>query len=186
MYTILLCIPFIGPLIAGFYARIIGTYGSQIITTVFMCMAAILAIIAFYEVALIGSPVTLYYGSWIDSELLSVKWSFLFDSLTVSILLAVLIVSSIVHVYSINYIAEDPHIQRFFAYLSIFTGFIVLLVAGDNYLVLFLGWEGIGVSSFLLVGFWFTRMQASKSAIKAILNQSIPITIFGRVVLPSE
>ena len=168
MYTTLLVLPFVGSILAGFLGRKVGTTGAQLISTTCMCISAILAIVAFYEVALAGSPVIIDVGSWIDSELLVVNWSFMFDSLTVSMLLAVLVVSSLVHVFSISYMAEDPHQQRFFAYLSMFTGFMVLLVTGDNYFVLFLGWEGIGVSSYLLVGFWFTRMQANKSAIKAL------------------
>lgn len=168
MYTILLTLPFIGSLLAGFIGRKLGAIGAQLITTTCLCISAILAIVAFYEVALAGSPVILEYGSWLDSESLLVNWTFMFDSLTVSMLLAVLIVSSLVHIFSISYMAEDPHTQRFFAYLSMFTGFMVLLVTGDNYLVLFLGWEGIGISSYLLVGFWYTRMQANKSAIKAL------------------
>ena len=92
----------------------------------------------------------------------------MFDSLTVSMLLPVTVVSSMVHIYSMSYMAADPHNQRFFSYLSMFTFFMLVLVAGDNYLILFLGWEGIGVSSYLLINFWFTRIQANKSAIKAM------------------
>ena len=84
---------------------------------------------------------------------MSVDWAFMFDSLTVSMLLPVLIVSSMVHVYSISYMSSDPHNQRFFSYLSMFTFFMLILVAGDNYLILFVGWEGIGISSYLLINF---------------------------------
>jgi NADH-ubiquinone oxidoreductase chain 5 len=84
---------------------------------------------------------------------MSVDWGFMFDSLTVSMLLPVLVVSSMVHVYSISYMSEDPHNQRFFSYLSMFTFFMLILVAGDNYLILFVGREGIGVSSYLLINF---------------------------------
>lgn len=88
-------------------------------------------------------------------------------------LLAVLIVSFLVHVFSIDYISSDPHNQRFFSYLSIFTFFIIILVTGDNYLIIFVGWEGIGISSYLLINFWFTRIQANKSAIKALVTNRI-------------
>lgn len=104
-----------------------------------------------------------------DSEILTVHWAMLFDSLTVSMLLAVLVVSSLVHLFSTDYMATDPHNQRFFAYLSLFTFFILVLVTGSNYPVLFLGWEGIGICSYLLIGFWYTRLQANKSAIKALV-----------------
>ncbi|BEI87280.1 NADH dehydrogenase subunit 5 (mitochondrion) [Cutaneotrichosporon cavernicola] len=130
--------------------------------------SALLSLVAFYEVGLCGSPVSIELFSWIDSEFLLVNWGFLFDSLTVSMLLPVLVVSSLVHLYSVSYMAEDPHNQRFFSYLSMFTFFMLVLVAGDNYLILFVGWEGIGVSSYLLINFWYTRIQANKSGIKAM------------------
>jgi NADH-ubiquinone oxidoreductase chain 5 len=103
----------------------------------------------------------------------------MFDSLTVSMLLPVLIVSSMVHVYSISYMSADPHNQRFFSYLSMFTFFMLILVAGDNYLILFVGWEGIGVSSYLLINFWFTRIQANKSAIKAMVVNRVGDTFLS-------
>jgi NADH-ubiquinone oxidoreductase chain 5 len=133
-----------------------------------MACSALLSIVAFYEVALSNSPVSMQLSSWIDAGLLAVDWTFMFDSLTVSMLLPVTVVSTMVHVYSCSYMAADPHQQRFFAYLSMFTFFMLLLVAGNNYLILFLGWEGIGVSSYLLINFWFTRVQANKAAIKAM------------------
>jgi len=103
----------------------------------------------------------------------------MFDSLTVSMLLPVLVVSSMVHVYSISYMSADPHNQRFFSYLSMFTFFMLILVAGDNYLILFVGWEGIGVSSYLLINFWFTRIQANKSAIKAMVVNRVGDTFLS-------
>ncbi|WP_460818394.1 proton-conducting transporter transmembrane domain-containing protein, partial [Microbacterium petrolearium] len=130
--------------------------------------SAALSIVAFYEVGLSGSPVSIVIGSWIDSEFMLVQWGFLFDSLTVSMLLPVLIVSSLVHLYSISYMAGDPHNQRFFSYLSMFTFFMLVLVAGDNYFIMFVGWEGIGISSYLLINFWYTRMQANKAGMKAL------------------
>ena len=84
-------------------------------------------------------------------------------------LLVVAGVSSLVHVYSTEYLAGDPHQGRFMGYLSLFTGFMLILVSADNYIVMFFGWEGIGLASFLLIGFWYTRIQAGKSAIKAML-----------------
>lgn len=99
-------------------------------------------------------------------------------------LFPVLVVSGLVHVFSIDYIGSDPHNQRFFSYLSIFTFFMLILVTGDNYLVMFVGWEGIGISSYLLINFWFTRIQANKSAIKALVvnrvgDMSLSIAFFA-------
>jgi NADH-ubiquinone oxidoreductase chain 5 len=111
--------------------------------------------------------------SWIDSEFMLVSWGFNYDSLTVSMLLPVLIVSALVHIYSTSYMGEDPHNQRFFSYLSMFTFFMLMLVTGDNYLVMFIGWEGVGISSYLLINFWFTRLQANKAAIKALVMNRV-------------
>jgi len=168
MYLAIITLPLIGAIVGGFRGRSLGVTGSQIITTGCLITSAILAIVAFYEVALCRSPVSINLGTWVDIEYLHIQWSFLFDDLTVSMLLAVLIVSSLVHLYSIDYMASDPHPQRFIALLSTFTGFMVILVTSDNLFGLFVGWEGIGVSSYLLISFWFTRLQANKSAVKAL------------------
>jgi len=93
----------------------------------------------------------------------------MFDSLTVSMFLVVNIISFLVHLYSINYMSEDPHIIRFMSFLSFFTFFMLILVSADNFLQMFLGWEGVGLCSYLLISFWFTRVQANKAAIKALV-----------------
>lgn len=168
MYLSILALPFFGSAVAGLLGRKIGVTGAHIITTGALMTTTLLALVAFYEVGLCGSPVSIELFSWIDSEFMYVSWGFLFDSLTVSMLLPVLVVSSLVHLYSISYMAEDPHNQRFFSYLSMFTFFMLVLVTGDNYLIMFVGWEGIGISSYLLINFWYTRIQANKSGIKAL------------------
>ena len=139
MYLTILALPMLGSIAAGFLGRKIGVTGAHIITCTLLVMSALLSIVAFYEVGLCGSPVSIYLTSWIDSESMLGNWGFLFDSLTVSMLLPVLIVSSLVHIFSVDYMAADPHNQRFFSYLSMFTFFMLILVAGDNYLVMFLG-----------------------------------------------
>lgn len=142
MYLSILVLPILGAMTSGLFGRKLGVTGAQLITCICIILAALLSIVAFYEVALCKSSVSVHLSTWIDSGIMSVDWAFIFDSLTVSILLPVLIVSSIVHIYSISYISADPHNQRFFSYLSIFTFFILILVTGDNYLILFVGWEG--------------------------------------------
>lgn len=169
MYLSILALPLFGSAVAGLLGRKIGVTGAHIVTTGALMASALLSLVAFYEVGLCGSPVSIVLFSWIDSEFLLVNWGFLFDSLRVSMLLPVLVVSSLVHLYSVSYMAEDPHNQRFFSYLSMFTFFMLVLVAGDNYLILFVGWEGIGVSSYLLINFWYTRIQANKSGMKAMI-----------------
>jgi len=169
MYLSLLLLPIMGSAVAGFLGRKIGVTGAHLVTCLCTGLSAVLAVVAFYEVGLCGSPVSLELGSWLDSEILDVSWGFMFDSLTVSMLLPVLVVSTLVHIFSVDYMSADPHNQRFFSYLSMFTFFMLVLVTGSNYLVMFVGWEGIGISSYLLINFWFTRIQANKSAIKALV-----------------
>jgi len=167
MYLSILILPLLGSIVSGFMGRKVGVTGSHIVTIVCLFLASILATLAFYEVGICGSPVYINLFSWIDSENLFVKWEFLFDSLTVSMFIPVLYISTLIHLFSVNYMEADPHIQRFFSYLSLFTFFMLILVSGANYFVLFVGWEGIGVASYLLINFWWTRIQANKAAILA-------------------
>lgn len=139
MYLSILALPMFGSAIAGLLGRKIGVTGAHIITTSCLMITTGLALVAFYEVGLCGSPVSIQTFDWIDSEFMLVNWGFLFDALTVSMLLPVLVVSSLVHLYSISYMAADPHNQRFFSYLSMFTFFMLVLVTGDNYLIMFVG-----------------------------------------------
>lgn len=139
MFLSILALPLFGSAVAGFLGRSIGVTGAHIITTTCLSTSALLSLVAFYEVGLCNSPVSIELFNWIDSEFMLVNWGFLFDSLTVSMLLPVLVVSSLVHLYSISYIGEDPHNQRFFSYLSMFTFFMLVLVAGDNYFIMFIG-----------------------------------------------
>nr|YP_010988382.1 NADH dehydrogenase subunit 5 [Tylopilus brunneirubens]WOR75469.1 NADH dehydrogenase subunit 5 [Tylopilus brunneirubens] len=148
--------------------RKIGITGTHIITCTCLTISSLLATIAFYEVGICGSPVSVYLFNWIDSEFMSISWEFLFDQLTVSMFIPVLYISTLIHIYTTSYLAEDPHNQRFFSYLSLFTFFMLLLVSGANYFVMFIGWEGIGVVSYLLINYYFTRIQANKAAILAL------------------
>jgi len=173
MYLAILTLPLLSATVAGFLGRKVGKTGSHLITCGSLVLTALLAFVAFYEVGLCQSPVSIKLMSWIDSEFMLVSWGFNYDSLTVSMLLPVLIVSALVHIYSISYMGEDPHNQRFFSYLSMFTFFMLMLVTGDNYLVMFIGWEGVGISSYLLINFWFTRLQANKAAIKALVMNRV-------------
>jgi NADH-ubiquinone oxidoreductase chain 5 len=132
-----------------------------------------LAIVAFFEVGLNNIPVSINLFRWIDSESLNVLWGFHFDSLTVSMLIPVLIVSSLVHIYSIGYMSHDPHNQRFFSYLSLFTFMMIILVTANNFLLMFVGWEGVGICSYLLVSFWFTRIAANQSSMSAFLTNRV-------------
>jgi NADH-ubiquinone oxidoreductase chain 5 len=173
MYLALIFLPILGSTFAGFFGRKIGVSGSQLITCTCLIMTTVLAILAFLEVGFSNIPVTIYLFRWIDSESLNINWAFTFDSLTVSMLIPVLIISSLVHIYSIGYMSHDPHNQRFFSYLSLFTFMMIILVTADNYLLMFVGWEGVGVCSYLLVSFWFTRIAANQSSLSAFLTNRV-------------
>jgi len=168
MYLLILILPLLGSIVSGLLGRKIGVTGSHIITCTCLIIASILASVAFYETGICSSPVSINLGSWVDSEYLSISWEFLFDQLTVSMFIPVLYISALIHIFSTDYMSEDPHNQRFFSYLSLFTFFMLLLVSGANFFVMFVGWEGIGIVSYLLINFWFTRIQANKAAILAL------------------
>ncbi len=173
MYLIIIILPLLASISSGFFGRKIGVSGSHVITCTSVITTTTLAVLAFFEVGFNSIPVSIKLFRWIDSESFNVLWSFNFDSLTVSMLIPVLIVSSLVHVYSIGYMSNDPHNQRFFSYLSLFTFMMVILVTADNYLLMFVGWEGVGVCSYLLVSFWFTRIAANQSSISAFLTNRV-------------
>lgn len=173
MYLSIILLPLLGSIVSGFFGRKIGFTGSHIITCLFVITITLLSITAFFEVGLNNIPVNIKLFRWIDSESHNILWDFNFDSLTVSMLIPVLVVSSLVHLYSIGYMSHDPHNQRFFSYLSLFTFMMVILVTSNNYLLMFVGWEGVGVCSYLLVNFWYTRIAANQSALAAFLTNRV-------------
>jgi NADH-ubiquinone oxidoreductase chain 5 len=173
MYLAIIALPLLGAIVSGFFGRKVGVSGAQLITCLSIIVTTLLAIIAFFEVGLNNIPVSINLFKWIDSESLDVLWGFHFDSLTVSMLIPVLIVSCLVHIYSIGYMSHDPHNQRFFSYLSLFTFMMIILVTANNFLLMFVGWEGVGICSYLLVSFWFTRIAANQSSISAFLTNRV-------------
>ena len=173
MYLAIITLPLLGSIVSGFFGRKVGVSGAQLITCFCVIITTLLAIITFFEVGFNNIPVSISLFRWIDSESLNVLWSFHFDSLTVSMLIPVLIVSSLVHIYSIGYMGHDPHNQRFFSYLSLFTFMMIILVTANNFLLMFVGWEGVGICSYLLVSFWFTRIAANQSSMSAFLTNRV-------------
>jgi NADH-ubiquinone oxidoreductase chain 5 len=173
MYIPLVFLPLIGFSITGLFGRHIGPKGSAIVTTGCLILSFFLSLFAFYEVGLMGSFTYVRLATWVSSEVLLINWGFMFDSLTVVLCVVVTFVSSLVHLYSIEYMSHDPHLPRFMSYLSLFTFFMLILVTADNFIQMFLGWEGVGLCSYLLINFWFTRVQANKAAIKAMIINRI-------------
>ena len=139
MYLSILVLPLLGSIVSGFLGRKIGVTGTHFITCTCLILASLLATISFYEVGICASPVYINLFNWIDSELMNISWEFLFDQVTVSMFIPVLYISTLIHIYSIDYLSTDPHNQRFFYYLSLFTFFMLLLASGANYFIMFVG-----------------------------------------------
>lgn len=173
MYLLIVLLPLISFISAALFGRWIGPQGATRITTSCIFTAFLLSCCAFYEVGLAGSPCYFTGLTWMDSEMFYCSWGFLFDSLTVVMLIVVTSVSTLVHLYSTEYMGGDPHLPRFMSYLSLFTFFMLILVTADNFIQMFVGWEGVGLCSYLLINFWFARLQANKAAIKAMLMNRI-------------
>ena len=173
MYISIVFLPFLAAILSGIFGRTLGVKGVYIINVTCLLLTTLLSFIAFYEVIICNSPLSVELFSWISSEQLKISWSFYYDELTVSMLIPVLIVSLLVHLYSVDYMGEDPHQQRFFSYISLFTGLMLILVTANNFLVMFIGWEGVGICSYLLVHFWYTRIAAVKSAMNAMFTNRI-------------
>ena len=169
MYLLIITLPLVASVFTGFLGRWVGFRGAVLITTSCVFLSSMLSVIAFYEVALSGTPCSIQLAPWFASEMFDASWGFYFDSLTVVMLIVITSISTLVHIYSISYMSQDPHLPRFMCYLSIFTFFMLMLVTADNFLQMFFGWEGVGLASYLLINFWFTRLQASKASIKAML-----------------
>ena len=169
MEYVILFLPLTAAILSGFFSKIIGEKFCSYITSLFTSISAILSIIIFYNVIFNGYENNLLIAKWINSGSLDVNWSIKIDSLSSVMLVVVNLISSIVHIYSIGYMSHDPHKPRFMAYLSLFTFAMLTLVTSDNFLQLFFGWEGVGLCSYFLIGFWFKKNSANSAAIKAFL-----------------
>src|SRR5690606_25265751 len=170
MYHAIVFFPLLGFLIAGLFGRSIGAKASEFVTTGLLLVAAVLSWVAFFQVALGDTAAfTLPVLRFIEVGGLDVSWAFRIDTLTVVMLVVVNSVSALVHLYSIGYMSHDPHRPRFFAYLSLFTFAMLMLVTSDNLVQMFFGWEGVGLASYLLIGFWFQKPSANAAAIKAFV-----------------
>jgi len=162
-------LPLIASIISGFFGRFIGDRNSEIVTSLLVSISAILSIYVFYEVVVNNYQENIVIAKWINSGSLDVNWSMNIDPLSSVMLVVVTLVSSLVHVYSIGYMSHDPHKPRFMAYLSLFTFAMLMLVTSDNFIQLFFGWEGVGLCSYFLIGFWFKKESANAAAIKAFV-----------------
>ena len=168
-YAAPIFLPLFGAVVAGLFGRVIGARAARLVSCGAMGAAAVMAVVVFNEVVLQGEVGTVVLFDWFSSGDLDVDWLLRFDELTAAMVFVVCVVSFLIHVYSIGYMAHDPHVPRFFAYLSLFTFFMLALVSADNFLQMFFGWEGVGLVSYLLIGFWYRRPAANAAAIKAFI-----------------
>jgi len=166
-------LPLLAAFITGFFGRWIGDRGAQLVTCSAMALSAVLGIVLFFDVAIAGHNRVVDLFTWIDTGDLQVAWALRFDTLSAVMVAMVTLVSCMVHIYSVGYMAHDHSIPRFMAYLSLFTFFMLMLVTADNFVQLFFGWEGVGLSSYLLIGFWYDRPSANAAAIKAFVVNRI-------------
>ena len=162
-------LPLIASIISGFFGRYIGDRNSEIVTSALVSISALLSIHVLYQVIVNQYEENIVIATWISSGSLDVNWSMLIDPLSAVMLVVVTSVSALVHIYSIGYMSHDPHKPRFMAYLSLFTFAMLMLVTSDNFIQLFFGWEGVGLCSYFLIGFWFKKESANAAAIKAFV-----------------
>ena len=190
MYQAIVFLPLLGFLVAGLFGRSIGAKASEYITSGLLVISAGLSWVAFFSVGLAegGEAFTVPVLRFIESGALEADWALRIDTLTVVMLVVVNTVSALVHIYSIGYMHHDPHRPRFFAYLSLFTFAMLMLVTSDNLVQMFFGWEGVGLASYLLIGFWYKKPSANAAAIKAFVVNRVgdfgfALGIFGVFVL---
>ncbi len=181
-------LPLIGAIVAGLFGRLIGDRASMLTTCILLTLSAVLSWIVFFDVAIGGNARTVRLFTWMDVTGFSFAWALLIDQLTAVMLVVVTTVSAVVHWYSIGYMSHDDSKPRFFAYLSLFTFFMLMLVTADNLVQMFFGWEGVGLASYLLIGFWYKKPTANAAAIKAFVVNRVgdfgfALGIFGVFVL---
>lgn len=173
MYILIILLPLISFIFCGYYGRKLGYEGVKIFSCTLLFISVILSLCSFTEVVVLGSNSKIFLWSWFDLGMLYNPITFQFDHIVCSMLILVTSVSFFVHLFSTSYMDGDPHLPRFMSYLSLFTFFMIILVTSNNLVQLFIGWEGVGLCSYLLIGFWYTRIQANKSAIKAMIMNKV-------------
>jgi len=189
MYQAIVFLPLIGFLVVGLFGNSLGAKASEFITSGLLVISAVLSWVAFFTVAFgDGEVFTVPVLRWIQSGGIDTSWALRIDTLTAVMLVVVNTVSSLVHIYSIGYMHHDPNRPRFFAYLSLFTFAMLMLVTADNLIQMFFGWEGVGLASYLLIGFWYKKPSANAAAIKAFVVNRVGdfgfiLGIFGVFVL---
>jgi NADH-ubiquinone oxidoreductase chain 5 len=174
MYILIIYLPLISAIVGLTMGRFIGEKGMSLIGPILLIISSILSLLIYKDIIIDGYEINIQGITWMEiGGIMEINWGLKYDSLTATMLIVVLIVSTLVHIYSTEYMSGDPHKVRFISYLSLFTFFMLILVTSSNYLQLFIGWEGVGLCSYLLINFWTTRILAGKAAIKAMVVNRI-------------
>ena len=197
IFKIMVFLPLVAALVAGLGRNVLGNTGAKLVTTGALFISCLIAwfVFSLYMTGL-GVAQVVPVLEWIRSGEMTVDWSLRIDSLTAVMLVVITSVSALVHVYSWGYMAEDPSQPRFFAYLSLFTFAMLMLVTADNLVQMFFGWEGVGLASYLLIGFWYHKPSANAAAIKAFVVNRVgdfgfslgifgTFLVFGTVSIPA-
>ena len=170
--------PLLGATISGLFGRWLGDKLAQWASVLCMVLAAVCGVLAFGQVALGGHPVVQPIWTWMDVGGLEVAWALRYDTLSVVMVAMVTFISTLIHIYSLGYMSHDATPPRFFAYLSLFTFMMLMLVTADNLAQLFFGWEGVGLASYLLIGYWYDRESANRAAMKAFIVNRVGDVFF--------
>ncbi len=173
MYLLPIFLTFFSFFITFFFGKHIGNYKNHLINILLVFISTLICYLIFFEVSFLSLPCYLKLTDWVIFDIFNVYWSCIFDSLTVSMLIVIMSISLCAHIYSVSYMDQDPHQIRFMSYLSLFTFFMLILVTSSNLIQLFIGWEGVGICSYLLINFWYTRVGANKSSIMAVFTNKI-------------
>lgn len=184
MYLLILILPLLSSFFCGVFGRKLGHKGVKVFSCVVMALTCVLSISSFIEVSVLNSCIFIQLWSWFNIGMLYNTMGVQFDHMISSMLILITLISFLVHLFSTSYMDGDPHLPRFMSYLSLFTFFMIVLVTSTNLIQLFIGWEGVGLCSYLLIGFWYTRISANKSAIKAmVINKVGDIGLLLAIVL---
>lgn len=178
MYLTIIFGPIVSLVLISFIYNILPRKFSFYLLFGSLFFSLILCIFIVYEVVYLNSFCLLELGTWFKIGVLNVKWSFFFDKLSTLLLFLIIFISFLVHLFALDYLAEDPHLSRFLILLSFFTIFMEILVTSGNIIQFFLGWEGVGLMSYLLINFWFTRYAASNSGLMAIIYNRVGDSVY--------
>jgi NADH-quinone oxidoreductase subunit L len=170
LFAVAVFAPLLGSIVAGLFGRAIGDRAAQAVTILCMILASICGVSAFTALVYGGAPGgTVLLADWLDAGTFHVSWALRYDALAAVMVAMVTCVATLIHIYSVGYMSHERTTWRFFSYLSLFTFAMLMLVTSDNLLQLFFGWEGVGLASYLLIGYWYDRPSACAAAIKAFV-----------------